>query len=476
MDLQQDIYYNAFIQRDSRFDGTFFVGVKTTGIYCRPVCTARKPFRKNIMFFHTASAAEESSFRPCKRCHPELAPFNTLKTGSEIVDKAINAINQDTELINTVNTLVPVVQISERQLHRYFIKHLSTSPTKFITTHKLNIASQMLHNSNLPVTEIAFASGFNSIRNFNDAFKKRFNLAPRDVRRKNIKTQNSIIFYIPVKQPYDWNHLLSFLQIRAVQGIEYIHDGVYERLLSEEGINGIIKVSYEETDSRLKLELQLKEYKYILKILNKIKQLFDVDFNPEYLSEVFSNDKNMSKILSDYPGTRIPGAWSAYELTIRAILGQQVTIKAATTFMNRFIQKYGTLISASPSVALNYVFPQPSEIAKLQAVDIGIPTKRGQTIIEVSKHFANNTIDFSNREKKDKSIEILLSVKGIGKWTTEYITMRVYKDTNAWLEGDLILKQVMQKLDIYPQHVDNWQPLRAYAAMLLWRYSSKIKN
>lgn len=477
MDLSPDICYRALTSRDSRFDGRFFTGVTTTGIYCRPVCPAPKPKRGNVRYFACAAAAEAAGFRPCMRCRPEASPGTPAWVGSSTtVTRALRMI-ADGALDNggDVDALAGQLGMGSRNLRRLFLQHLGASPKSVALTRRLHFAKTLLDSTALPVTEIAFSAGFSSIRRFNDAFKNTFGHSPSDVRAKQTDVAAHDAHFevrLPYRPPFDWGALLGFLGPRAIPGVERVEGDVYKRIIGDGDCTGAVEVSACPGSNQLLLRVPVTLARRAAEIGERVRRLFDLGAFPEQIGRQLSSDPVMAKLVRRNPGLRVPGAWDPFETTIRAILGQQVTVAGATTIAGRVVAAYGRRVTAGREWRL---FPTPQRLARARLDRVGIPRARAKAIRAVSGAFCADRLRFDGSMELETLVDTMTALDGVGAWTAHYVSMRAGGEPDAFPSNDLALRRAAEALDakltterLLCERAEAWRPWRAYATMYLW--------
>ena len=481
----QAAYERARLSRDARFDGQFFVGVKTTGIYCRPICPANTPKRENIDFFPTAAAASEAGFRPCLRCRPECAPGTPAWHGSSTtVRRGLKLIAAGALDDGNVETLADRLGVTSRHLRRLFSKHLGASPLSVAHTQRLHFAKRLIDQTDLPLSEIAIAAGYGSVRRFNDAFQKTYARPPRDIRRRGRVDQpdvrsSALTVTLNYRQPYSWPRMLDFLRGRAIPGVEVVTDSEYSRTLRVGDSAGVISVRHDAKAKHLLLTVRGIETPHLFGVVQQVRDVFDVDAPVRDIRAVLGKDPVLKQHLKRYPGVRVPGAWNGFELTVRAILGQQISVKAATTLSGRIVECYGmSLHEFDPELAgagLTHLFPEPGVLATAKLANLGIVGARVETIRRVAKAVADGTLDFDAAVDPGAFCRTLTSIRGIGDWTAQYVAMRALKAPDAFPSSDLGLLRAFDdaagermKPAALAALSEEWRPWRAYAALLLW--------
>ena len=482
MELDHDTCYRALRTRDARFDGRFFTGVHSTGIYCRPICPARTPKQTNVDFYACASAAEDAGFRPCRRCRPESAPGTPAWLGtSTTVTRAMRLISEGAlDGSGEIDVLADRLGVSARHLRRLFDEHLGASPVAIAQARRVHFAKTLLDSTDLPITEIAYSSGFSSVRRFNAAFAKTFARSPREVREIDAKSNSSgdpraLELHLSYRKPYDFDALLGFLAARAIPGVEFIQAGHYWRTVSVEAERGVIEIWRDEGNCQLVLRIASSLSRHALWLAERVRRLFDLAADSRVIESQLAADPMLNNAVKRFSGTRVPGAWDPFEVSVRAILGQQVSVKGATTLSGRLAKAYGDPIECDQAECA-VLHPGPEKLLRARAERIGLTRARAAAVRSLSSAVVSQRVRFDSACGLDDAIESLLSVRGVGSWTAHYIAMRACGEPDAFPSGDLILRRVAQQLepdiDSEAKLVDRaneWRPWRAYAAMMLWR-------
>ena len=474
-----EIFERARLSRDARFDGKFFVGVRTTGIYCRPICPANAPKSENVNFFPTAAAASEAGYRPCLRCRPECAPGTPAWAGtSTTVQRGLRLIAEGALDEGNVETLAERLGVTSRHLRRLFTKHLGASPLAVAHTQRLHFAKSLIDQTALPMHDIAVASGFGSTRRFNDTFKKTYGRTPRDLRKGRDAeiTTSALIVNLPYREPFDWGRLLDFFSARATPGVEHVTGGRYLRTVEVGDERGVVDVR--DAGGNLELRLHGVGTRSLIAVVQRLRGVFDLDASATDVRDVLSRDPVLRKLLVKNPGIRVPGAWDGFELTVRAILGQQVSVKAATTFAGRIAARYGEGIGVpieGVEGSPDRLFPRPARLVRARLESLGIIGSRARTIRALARSVEDGTLGYDASQDPDRFRESLLSIKGIGDWTAEYVAMRALKNPDAFPASDLGLLRAFDtphgnrmKPAELEARAEAWRPWRAYAALLLW--------
>lgn len=457
-------FYRAHLARDPRFDGQFFVAVKTTMIYCRPICPARKAHLKNLDFFIHAVQAEEAGFRPCLRCRPETAPGSTAWMGtSAIIQRAIRLMDSFVAEELSISELAAKLGVGERWLRELFQQQVGVSPSAILMSKKLDIARNLLDQSTLPITEIAFSSGFQSIRRFNDAFKTRFQKTPSAFRKAPL-LKAGLRLQLSYRSPYAWDKMMLFLNNRALPQMEWVDDDSYQRLITYGDIRGWFKAQHTQ-DGRIQVEFKLNKNIHILEFVARLKNIFDLDCDPMVIENSLKQDTKLAPFLNQYRGLRIPGCWDGFELAVRAIIGQKISVKAARTVLSRLVENCGERQSLDESIKLTHFFPTPENILAADLSQLGLTKSKLATLKELAFQIMNKSLILDGTENFEEVCQKLLAIKGIGQWTVEYIAMRALRNPNAFPATDLELRKKISRLQLDPE---KWAPWRAYGAIFLW--------
>ena len=474
-----EVFERARLSRDARFDGRFFVGVRTTGIYCRPICPANAPNSENVSFYRTAAAASEAGFRPCLRCRPECAPGTPAWAGtSTTVQRGLRLIADGALDDGNLENLANRLGVTSRHLRRLFSKHLGASPQAVAHTQRLHFAKNLIDQTTLSMQDISVASGFGSVRRFNDTFKKTYGKTPGELRRRQATSVTGSAFSVqlPYRQPFDWDRMLAFFAARATPGVETVADGRYLRTISVGDARGIVDVT--DSGGYLALSLHGIGTSSLFPIVQRARSMFDLDASTDDIAQVLSGDPVLKRLLKTNPGVRVPGSWDGFELAVRAILGQQVSVSAATTLAGRIADRYGELLEVvvdNMQETPNRLFPSPQKLLRARLETLGIIGSRAQTIRSLAKAVLDGSVSFDAAQATDSFCESLTAIKGIGDWTAEYVAMRSLKNPDAFPTSDLGLlrafdtacRERMKRRELATR-AESWRPWRAYAALLLW--------
>jgi AraC family transcriptional regulator, regulatory protein of adaptative response / DNA-3-methyladenine glycosylase II len=473
--LDAEHCYQAVLTRDARFDGRFFVAVKTTRIYCRPICRVKTPMRKNCEFFSHAAAAEVAGYRPCKRCRPELAPGSSLmEISSQQARRAAYYICQDFLSEHSLDELAAKLGSTGRQLRRVFHDEFGVSPVEFSQTQRLLLAKQLLTDSAMAITAVAYASGFKSLRRFNALLKQRYRLTPSEFRKQQKKEapQNftDFSFRLTYRPPFDWDRLLSFLAKRVIPHVESVQDGKYFRTIQlsrqNQNIAGHLEVRHEADKRTVSVRLSDSLLPVCAAVLERLKRLFDLRADPVAISSV------LGKLAQARPGLRVPGSFDGFEMAVRAILGQQISVAAASTLAGRLALRFGESIQ-TPFSWLTRLFPTPERLASASAAEmarLGITGQRAKTVIALSRAVAGGALRLEPGSRIEETLDELHKIPGVGEWTVQYIAMRALSWPDAFPHTDLGVKKALEINN--PKEIlglaEKWRPWRAYATLHLW--------
>jgi AraC family transcriptional regulator of adaptative response / DNA-3-methyladenine glycosylase II len=472
----------ARLSRDARFDGLFFTAVTSTRIYCRPVCPAPAPKPANVRYYANAAAAEAAGFRPCLRCRPELAPGNALwKRGEHAVARALKLIDDGVLADHSLDELAARVGVGARQLRRLFVEHLGAPPIHVHTTKRLLFAKQLLTETALPVTEVALASGFASLRRFNAAFAQANRMPPRELRRQpRAATGDALVLRLGYRPPYAFDALLAFLRTRALPGVEQVDEHAYARVFGTAQAPGWLRLgAWPGDEHALRLELHGAQPAQLLPLVTRLRRMFDLDADPQAIAATLGVGGVLQPLLHQRPGLRLPGGWDGFEIAVRAVLGQQVSVAAARTLATRIVQRFGEPLDTPPLPGLERLFPTPAQLADADLRAIGVTTARAATIRGIAQALLDGRVDFRAEQSIDAFVASWVALPGIGEWTAHYMAMRALSHPDAFPAADLILRRVAagdapelstKALTALAQH---WRPWRAYAVMHLWRSASE---
>ena len=481
MQLDQRVCDRARRSRDARFDGRFFIGVTSTGIYCRPICPARTAKDEHVRYFPTAAAAEAAGFRPCLRCRPEASPGTPAWLGtSGVVSRALRLISNGALDDEGVESLAERLGVTGRHLRRLFIQHLGATPLDVAMTRRLHFAKKLLDETALPMNQVAFASGFRSLRRFNSQIRRTYSRTPTELRRRGAQQPASepgrYRFRLAYRPPYEWEDLLAFLSARATPGVESAGPGYYRRTITINGKHGVIEVSPLESRAALVVDVRFPDPHALLSIVERVRRIFDLGADPAVIREHLIDDPLLRGPLERHPGVRTPGAWDGFELAVRAILGQQVSVRAATTIAGRVACTFGQAIVDDRG--LNRLFPTAETLSGAELENAGVMPARARTIRALARRVVEGSISFETGRGGEAAAQALMTVPGIGDWTAQYIAMRAYGEPDAFPNGDLVLQRMAGSCTAkdLARRSEAWRPWRSYAVMLLWQSAADARQ
>jgi len=478
----REVCYRALQSRDSRFDGLIFVGVSSTGIYCRPICPARTAKFENCNFFGSAAAAQDAGFRPCLRCRPETAPdLASWRGTSNTVSRALaliaeGALDSDG---NRVEHLAERLGLSERQLRRLFLQHLGASPISVAQTRRVLFAKQLIHETRMPMTEVAMAAGFGSLRRFNETFRDLFHRPPSGLRRKNsLRHQaNGVALRLRYRPPYDWDCMLEFLRARAVPGVELLDSGRYLRTVEVDEAMGSIEVTHLPNRESLGVSIRFPDVRLLPAIVARVRRLFDLGADIETIDGHLSGDPVLAPLVAQRPGLRAPGGWDGFEVAIRAVLGQQVSVAAARRLASHLVVLHGMAVPKSFRIhpSLSHAFPKAQRLASVSSIGLAMPAARLRALKAVAEAALADRNLFRPFGTIEQTVARLRAIRGIGEWTAQYIALRAIREMDAFPASDIGLLRSVASMDggkSTPANLlsraESWRPWRAYAAQHLW--------
>jgi len=488
--LDPEICYRALQTRDPRFDGRLFVGVTSTGIYCRPICPVRTPKRENCRFFPTAAAAQEAGFRACLRCRPEISPEVACWRGtSNTVSRSLALIAEgflDRE-DEDVEALATRVGVGERQLRRLFDRHLGASPIAVAQTRRVLFAKQLIHDTRLSMADVAMAAGFGSLRRFNDAFRTLYHRPPSELRRRSMRAGSHspavapVLLHVAYRPPYDWEAMLTYLQARAIDGMECVEDGIYRRTVSHDGQHGTVAVAHAPDRKALTATIRFPSVRALQAIVTRVRQLFDVGADVDAITAHLAKDQTLAPLIALRPGLRTPGTWDGFELAVRAVLGQQITVEAARQLGSKLVLLCGDQVRDSSDRRLARTFPTPQCLASIDLSTIGMPQARRESLRALAQAAVANPGLFQPMGSMEDTIARLRAIRGIGEWTAQYIALRALREPDAFPATDIgILRGAARLNGVAPtapeliRRAEAWRPWRAYAAQYLWTVTSTL--
>jgi AraC family transcriptional regulator of adaptative response / DNA-3-methyladenine glycosylase II len=461
--------------RDPRFDGRFFVGVTSTRVYCRPVCPAPSPRDAHVRYFPTAAAAGEAGFRPCLRCRPEAAPGTPAWLGtSAVVRRALALVHQGALDGASVDALAARLGIGPRHLHRLFVAHVGAPPLAVAQTRRLHFAKRLIDETDLSMTEIAFASGFGSLRRFNDAFRKTYDRAPsalRRLRRDAAPPRGETRLRLAFRPPYDLARLLEFLAARAIPGIERVDATGYARTLALPSGPVVVRVGPAPQGHALVLRVTGAPASALLQLTGDARRVFDLAADPALIAAALGPDPLLGPLVRRRPGLRIPGAWDPFECAVRAVLGQQVSVEAGRTLARRLVARAGEALPR-PSDGLTHLFPSPAALAGASLSGLGLTSARARALSALARAVVDGRLDL--RAPADEVTAGLAALPGIGDWTAQYVALRALGEPDAFPAGDLVLRRAAAgggaplTARALAARAEGWRPWRGYAVIHLW--------
>ena len=458
------------MSRDARFDGKFFIAVRTTRIFCRPVCPARSPQEGNVDYYPSAAAALQAGFRPCLRCRPESWGTPAWDGTSTTVTRALRLIDEGALESSGVDAFAERLGIGSRHLRRLFLQHLGATPIAVAQAQRLLSAKKLIDETTLPLTAIAIASRYGSIRRFNAAFRATYGRSPRELRReyKHASSEGPCTLQLRFRPPYDYDALLSFLAKRAIAGVEFIHGDVYRRTFVLDGQPGWLEI-HPGARHALTLRVESVGPARLLHVVSRVRRMFDLDADPLAINSSLQRDPLLARLIKMRPGLRVAGAWDAFELGVRAILGQQVSVAGASTLTARVAARFGHPVPFQTD-GLSGTFPAAHELASADLA-IGIPAARAEAIREFARATASESLLFDGGHDAATCVGRLCAIRGLGPWTAQYIAMRALADPDAFPAGDLALLRAtgLKTPRELERHAERWRPWRAYAAMHIWQ-------
>lgn len=473
MSLDWRVCSRARLSRDARFDGKFFIGVRGSRVYCRPICPAPTAKEKNVRYFPTAAAAAEAGYRPCLRCRPECSPGTPAWLGtSNTVARALRLIGDSGLEEGGVELLAERLGVGSRHLRRLFLKHLGATPSAVAHTRRLHFAKKLLDETRLPMAHVAQACGFGCVRRFNAAIRTTYHRTPTQIRRNARKAatlpENQYLFRLRFRPPYQWETTLAFLAMRATPGVEIVEQGSYRRSICWSNNDGYFDVSLDQQPATLKVRIQFGDPQALFLIIERIRRMFDLSADWQAIAARLRTDPALRRQVEAKPGLRVPGSWDGFELATRAILGQQVTVKGATTLAGRLVRTFGRPLSVPNG--LTHAFPRPEVLADAKLTTIGLPASRAETIRSLARAICDGEINFEGVSDCNDFLNRLTRISGIGNWTAQYVAMRAMGEPDAFPAGDIGLMRALQLSNPreLERRAERWRPWRAYAAVYLW--------
>lgn len=479
--------YRALETRDPRFDGRIFVGVTSTGIYCRPICPARTPKFANCRFFPSAAAAQAAGFRPCLRCRPETAPdFASWRGTSNTVARALALIAEGALGGDDpgVDALAERLGVGARQLRRLFNQHLGASPLAVAQARRILFAKQLIQETRMPMAEVAFGAGFGSIRRFNEIFHQLYARPPSALRRHSRAglpetplAEAGVALRLRYRPPYDWAAMLAYLEARAIPGVEQVEGGIWRRSVAIDGNFGTVEVAHLPERASLLATIRFPAVHALPAIVARLRRVFDLGADIETIGAHLSRDPMLAPLVAQRPGLRAPGGWDGFELAIRAILGQQITVRDARRLAGQLVALCGPPLPSitGMTAGLTHAFPSPDQVTTADLATVGMPAARRAALRTLAETAASDPRLFQAFGTAEEAIARLRSLPGVGIWTAEYIALRFSRETDAFPASDVgLLRGAAGPLGKRPspealrRRAETWRPWRAYAAQHLW--------
>ena len=478
MTLNWRVCSRARLSRDARFDGKFFIGVRTSGVYCRPICPARTAKESNVRYFPSAAAAAEAGFRPCLRCRPECSPGTPAWLGTpNTVARALRLIDEGGLADGGIETLADRLGIGSRHLRRLFLRHLGATPSAVAQTRRLHFAKKLIDETMLPMGQIALASGFGCVRRFNAAIQTTYQRTPTQIRRTAhqaaVQEKNQYLFHLRFRPPYHWKGMLAFLAARATPGVEIVEQGSYRRSIALNGTCGYFEISPNTDRNSLVARIQFADPRWLFVIVERIRAMFDLNADWLDIAQTLRSDPELSKYIEAAPGLRVPGSWDGFELATRAVVGQQITVQGATTLTGRIVKLFGRPYLTE--VGLTHLFPAPEILVDADLTRAGLTKARAATVQALARAVCDKKICFGEVVDSQDFRVSLREIPGVGAWTAQYIAMRALGEPDAFPAGDIALVRALQLTDArqLEARAEIWRPWRAYAAMYLWSGSGE---
>jgi AraC family transcriptional regulator of adaptative response / DNA-3-methyladenine glycosylase II len=483
--LDRAVLDRVRLSRDPRFDGRFFIAVETTGIFCRPICPSPTANARNVLYFATAASAVAAGFRPCLRCRPEAAPGTAAWAGtSAVVGRALRLIHDGELDLSSVATLAERVGIGARHLHRLFVQHVGASPFAVAQHRRVQFAKHLLDETDLPVGEIALAARFGSVRRFNDAFRRTYRVAPRELRRRRRgglirQDAHAITLELPFRPPYAWAELRGFLAERAIAGVERVDERGYWRATSAQAGHALVAVVPSQRRQALELHVQGAAPLELLPITATVRRVFDLSADPLLIAAAFEREPRLRDLVRRQPGRRIPGAWNAFECAVWALLEQQVGVAAARSLAARLVQRAGRAI-ASGADGLTHLFPGPEELAVADLAGLGIGDACAIALQALARAVVRRSVDLAAPAEELR--HALAALPGLGAWGVEYVALRALGQPDAFPAADLTLRRAAAgggrplSTGELVDAAERFRPWRGYAAVHLWAAANAARH
>jgi AraC family transcriptional regulator of adaptative response / DNA-3-methyladenine glycosylase II len=479
LQLDPAFCWQAVYSRDQRFDGRFFAGIATTGVYCRSICPVSFGHPESVHWFQSAAAAEAAGFRPCRRCHPDTSPGSSAWFGTwAVVSRALKLISEGALDGGSLERLAERLGIGSRHLRRLFQQHLGASPLKIARSHRVLVARNLIVETQLPVTEIALGTGFRSIRQFNHSVRTAFGQSPTALRRLHgtAAVQDplaGIIVHLPYRPPFDWTSLIQFFKSRATPGVESVEEEIYRRTVEIGGVAGAIEVWHEASESRLSMRVLLPGCERLMQVVQRARRLFDLGADALHIGSYLARDTRLAGMVMERPGLRVPGSWDGFELAVLAVLGQNLTAADPAPAIEPLVKTFGRRLQVSIP-GLSYLFPQPEILAEANLEGIGIPAQQAQTVAALAKAVMAGRLTFDSVKGARNTTTQLHTLLGLEEDTSAYIAMRALGDPDAFSCKSLAFRRALasHRNPVSSEEVsrifEGYRPWRAYAAMHHW--------
>ncbi|MGB9012715.1 MAG: AlkA N-terminal domain-containing protein [Aeromicrobium sp.] len=476
MHLDHDRCYRAVQSRDARFDGVFYTAVSSTGIYCRPSCPAVPPKPQNVSFHASAAAAEDAGYRACRRCRPDTTPGSPQwNVRADAVGRAMQLIGDGVIEREGVAGLADRLGYSPRHLTRMVSAELGAGPLALARSRRAQVARVLIETTDLQMADVAFSSGFASVRQFNDSIRQTYAQTPTQMRgRRHGDPSGRVVVRLAVRQPFAADALLDFLEAHVLPGVDTVQGRTYARVLRLPHGLGVTALTLH--DDRVDCELELADFRDVSVAISRVRRMLDLDADPVAIDAALAEDPHLAPLVAATPGLRVPSHVDGFEVTVRTIVGQQVSVAGANTVLGRQIPVHGTRVDfALASVhGLTHAFPAPEALAAAAPGDLGMPRSRADSIIAVASSVADGSLQLHPGVDRDAVREQLLAMRGIGPWTADYVVMRALAHPDVLLTTDLVLRRELDSRGI--DHTDRWRPWRSYAGMHLWRASGALER
>jgi len=481
MTLDWQVCSRARLSRDPRFDGKFFIGVLSTKIYCRSICPVPTVKEKNVRYFPTAAAAAETGFRPCLRCRPECSPGTPAWLGtSNTVSRGLRLIAEAGLEDGGVEGLAERLGVGSRHLRRLFIQHLGAPPSTVAQTRRLHFAKKLIDETRLSMTSVALASGFGCVRRFNAAIRKTYDRTPTQIRRltqrKSTQPENKYLFHLRYRPPYHWKGMLAFLAAHATPGIEVVDPGSYRRSIYMNGCQGYLAVSLSSEQDALAVGVQIADTRSLYEIIERVRSMFDLNADWSAIAEGLGTGHELKRLIGAAPGLRVPGCWDGFELTVRAILGEQKSAEDAPALAGRIVRAFGKRISDAGD--LTHLFPTPEILAHARLARLGVSDQQAKTIRALARAVCDRTISFQRIDNAKALLAQLRAIPGVSSRTAEYVAFLAVGDPDAFPAGDpkLLRALGLKSSSKLEKRIEAWRPWRSYASMYLWSTTKEFRQ